>query len=63
VADPEGLVWEARDGLWGGVPLFTGGWLIRPNPPQKKTNFALEMACFGEFEAVFFVCAFAREKC
>jgi len=49
--------------LWGGVPLFTGGWLIRPNPPQKKTNFALEMACFGEFEAVFFVCAFAREKC
>jgi len=23
-------------------------------PPQKKVNFSLEMACFGEFSAVFF---------
>ena len=46
--DPEGLVggegWAVRRGI-----LPPGKQYMERPPFQKKMNFSLEMACFGEF--------------
>jgi len=43
----------AKGGLWEEVPVPPGKQYMERPPFQKKMNFSLEMACFGEFWAVF----------
>ena len=50
-------------GVWEGVPSPLKEGLERCLPPaQKKMNYSLEMACFGEFWAVFLSVSLP-EKC